>query len=154
MGWAVRTEIRNSSQFPLTVELMDRIWAFVEPLLPDICAHLHVQNLPERKNPWNIQYYGDGCYTRRHRDDVGGGHRVTMLYYFCGPQRAFTGGNFLLYDKNASNGSAIPNRFTGIPFADNTLAAFPSERSHEATNIHCPKKGIRYGHLAVPIHLG
>jgi len=154
MGWAVRTEFRNASQFPLTVELMDRIWAFVEPLLADICAHLHMQSLPKRKNLWNIQYYGEGSYGRRHKDDVNGTYRVSMLYYFCSPQRAFTGGSFLLCDKHASNGSAIPNRFTGIPFADNVLVAFPSEQSHEATNIHCLKKGIRYGRLAVLIHLG
>jgi len=154
MGWVVRPEIRNSSQTPLSVDLMDRIWTFVRPLLPDICALLRIRDIPDKKGSWYLQSYGGGGFGHRHTDDLGGVNRISMVYYLCFPQKTFTGGSFLLYDRDASDGGACPDGNTQLPFVDNLLVAFPSERSHAITLVNCPQTGIRYGRLAIPIHLG
>jgi Rps23 Pro-64 3,4-dihydroxylase Tpa1-like proline 4-hydroxylase len=94
--------------------------------------------------------YAAGDKYSRHKDCDGSPQRLlTLVWYIHDEPKAFTGGDLLLYDDAAPDGSDTAVWFTRIVPVRNMALLFPSNRWHEVTPVLSSPDDVMAGRLAI-----
>lgn len=106
---------------------MDQILPFLL-VLPFSIKHIQVE----------IKAYCDGDFFKVHSDCTPWNKRlINFGYFFHRQPRAFSGGDFILYDTDPVKEEYNPMALTRIIPEDNCIIFYPSAAFHEAIQVHC-----------------
>ncbi|MEM7132593.1 MAG: 2OG-Fe(II) oxygenase [Chloroflexota bacterium] len=122
-------------------------------LLPMLFARLHIQPFSVKKISMNIAVTHNSGFSVAHLDDLDGHYKISYAYYFFKEPKAFTGGDFQLYDTNTTSDGAISERYTRIACRNNTIVFFPSNCFHQVTMVSSNSTAFDEGRFAVAGHL-
>lgn len=116
----------------------------VNALTPRLAAEFGINQFPFGDIECQLTAHNDGDYFRLHNDNGSPDtleRAISYVFYFYNEPKAFSGGEFRLYDSRIANG-----RYEcGDPAADiepknNCILFFPSHCHHEVLPVRCPSK--------------
>jgi Rps23 Pro-64 3,4-dihydroxylase Tpa1-like proline 4-hydroxylase len=102
-----------------------------------------------------VAYAGGGKYVPHRDAAIGDGpyhwRQLTLVWYIHDEPKAFTGGDLLLHDDAAPDGTRTAFWFTRIMPVRNMALLFPSNRVHEVTSVLSAPDDILAGRVAVNV---
>jgi Rps23 Pro-64 3,4-dihydroxylase Tpa1-like proline 4-hydroxylase len=125
-------------QFP---EFADLVRARVRALMPQLCRNFGLPEFPVADVECQLTAHNDGHFYKLHNDNGSADtleRTLTYVFYFHNEPKAYSGGEFRLYDSRIQDG-----RLTcGEPAADiepknNSILFFPSYCHHEVLPVRC-----------------
>lgn len=127
----------------------------IQSVLPQLFEALGVEHFPVSEVPLTLLNGLNGHYGCPHNDESGGRFKISILYYFHGAPKAFSGGDLEFYNtdlKSPNNHSDKP--IASVDYEDNLLIAFPSQVFHGITEVFCNSNKFEDGRFVVIGFLG
>lgn len=127
--------------FPEFYELLRRR---ILKLLPTVLKELNHRHFLVSQVEMQLTGHNDGCFYKVHNDSGSpdtATREITYVYYFFREPKAFSGGEFALYETDLS-GSLVTREANQRVFdpQNNSIIFFDSRCKHEVLPVTCPSK--------------
>lgn len=125
-------------------------------VLPEVKSRLSLAPFPVKSLEMKISVHLDGFYFKAHTDDqLIPSRKMAFLYYFNFEEKAFEGGDFLLFDTDFKHDkkAIIEHIFTRIRPIDNSILFIPSGFYHAVTPVILPSNQFEQGRFCISGHV-
>jgi len=123
----------------------------VQDLFPELQQMLRVPAFDLQRIGKKLLIYEQGDFFAAHHD-ASHQRQISFGYFLFPGEKAFTQGDFILYDTNRHDGSYLPRQYTRFTCRHNSIVFFPSACWHEVTPLCANQPGASrfavIGHLA------
>ena len=125
----------------------------IQAMMPNVLADLAIAPFQPSDIEAQLTAHNDGHYYHVHNDNGSpdtATRRLTYVYYFYQPPKAFSGGELRIYDSRIRNQVyEQAESFHTITPDDNSIIFFPSHYMHEVMPIQCPSRNFAHSRFTI-----